>query len=41
MVFVEDNDVIQAFPANASMESFNIRILPGALVCGQDFFYAH
>ena len=41
MILVEDNDVVQAFSANAAVKSLNIRILPGAMVCGQDLFYAH
>ncbi len=41
MVFVEDNDMVQTFPPNASMESLNIRVLPGTLIGCQYRLYTH
>ena len=41
MVVVENNDMIQAFSSNTSMEPFNVRILPGTLIDCQHLLYAH
>ena len=41
MVFAEDNNVVQALSPNGSVESFRIRILPGAMRCREHFFDAH
>ena len=41
MVFAKDNDMIGAFAANASIQSFNVCVLPRTLIVRQDLFYAH
>lgn len=40
MALVEDNDVIEQFPAQRAHEPFDVRVLPGTAVGGADFFDA-
>jgi len=41
MVFTKDNDVIGTFASNASIQSFDVSILPRAAMGRHDFFYLH
>jgi hypothetical protein len=41
MVFVEDNDMIQTFPPNTSIESLDVRILPGTSIGRQHLSHTH
>ena len=41
MVCAEDNDVVQALSTNGAVESFRIRVLPGTIRRGEDFFDTH
>ena len=39
--FIEDNDVVQAFPADRSDYAFDVSPLPGRSGCAEDFVDVH
>ena len=41
MVFAKDNNVIGALAANAAVKPFDVGMLPGAVVCRDNFFNTH